>query len=209
MTGAPITTSVGLDLYAALEPLTGDDESVGWALAVYLDANGLMLEDVATLVREDAEGHEGWTAFADPARCPDSFLYTLAVWAGVTYPRRMSKDDLRALIGPHAPGVWRGTKGAILAGIQRYLEPGAQIYFEEQADGDPYLLRIFTYTWSTLDEAAIERELLHDIPAGLVVDYQLRSGQSYADALEATGTYADMKATYATYADMRNAHPDV
>ena len=55
------------------------------------------------------------------ARCPDSFLYTLAVWAGVTYPRRMSKDDLRALIGPHAPGVWRGTKAAILAAIERYL----------------------------------------------------------------------------------------
>ena len=207
MTRAPITTLVGADLYAALGPLTEDDESVGWALATYLDANGLMLEDVAALVRADAEGHEGWTAFADPSRCPDSFLYTLAVWAGVTYPRRMSKDDLRKLIGPHAPGVWRGTKGAILAGIQRYLAAGADIYFEERADGDPYKLRIFTYTWSTLDETAIRNELLHDIPAGLVVDYQLRSGQSYAQALEATGTYADMKATYATYADMRTAHP--
>lgn len=59
-----------------------------------------------------------------------------------------------------------------------------------------------------MDESAIRTELLNDVPAGLVVDYQLRSGQSYAQALEATGTYADMKATYATYDDMRTAHPD-
>ena len=200
-------TSVGSDLYAAVEPLTWADESLGWPLALYLSANGLMLEEVAQLVRTDDDGNEGWTAFASPARCPESFLYTLSVWAGAPYPRRMSTDDLRAVIGPRAPGVWRGTKSSIIAALQRYVTQGAPIYFEERADGNAYHLRIFTYTNSTLDEAAIRAELLNQIPAGIVVDYEVREGQTYGMLKQHVATYADMKAMYATYADVRQAAP--
>lgn len=212
MSTPPFTTTVGPDLYAAVEPLTWADESLGWPLALYLDAVGLILDEIAVLVRVDDEGNDGWSAFADPERCPASFLYTLAQWAGVRYPRRMSEADLRALIGPHAPGVWRGTKAAILAGIARYLTPGGSIYFEERADGDPYKLRIFTYGFDTLNELAIRTELLNDIPAGLIVDYQVREGQTYGmvhtrtDEYQAD-TYADMASTYATYGDVVHTPP--
>src|SRR5215467_15015329 len=97
----PDMTTVGADLYDSVAPLTFADEQLGWPLALYLSALGLMLDEVAGLVRIGDNGEDGWSAFADPARCPDSFLYTLAVWAGVRYPRRMTTDDLRALIGPH------------------------------------------------------------------------------------------------------------
>lgn len=207
MTPPADMTTMGSDLYAAVEPLTYADESLGYPLANLLSSVGLMLEEVALLVRADDDGNDGWTAFADPLRCPDSFLYTLAVWAGVTYPRRMSKDDLRQLIGPHAPGVWRGTKDAILAAVRRYLAPGAPIYFEERADDDAYKIRIFTYTSSTIDEAAIRQELLGAIPAGLILDYQVRVGQTYGMVRDTHPTYADVKATYATYAEMAAAAP--
>jgi hypothetical protein len=200
-------TQVGADLYAAVEPLTSQDESLGYPLALYLSANGLMLEEIAGLVRDDAEGNEGWTAFASPARCPDSFLYTLAVWAGVTYPRRMAASDLRAVIGPHAPGVWRGTRDAIEAAIRRYVTPGAPIYFEERADGNAYAIRIFTYSDSTLDEAAIQQELRNSIPAGLVCTYEVRVGQTYGMLRERVTTYQDMKDAYPTYADVKAEAP--
>lgn len=197
MSTPPITTTVGQDLYDAVEPMTWADESVGWALAHYLDAVALILEQTAVLVRTDDDGNDGWSAFADPARCPDDYLYTLAKWAGVRYPRRMSRQDLRDLIGPHAPGLWRGTRDAIIDTVRRYLTPDGQLYFEERADGDPYKLRIFTYTYDTLDQAAIQRELLAAIPAGLILDYELRVG----------AIYDEVKSNYATYAAVKAAHP--
>ena len=203
----PIDTTVGSDLYDALEPLTYADASLGWPLASYVSSIGLILEEIALLVRTDDAGNDGWSAFADPARCPDDFLYTLAQWAGVVYPRRMTPDALRDLIGPHAPGVWRGTRAAIFAAVQRYLSPGGAMYFEERADGDAYKLRIFTYTYDTLDEEAIRTELINDVPAGLIVDYEVREGQTYGMALEVTGTYDVMKTTYDNYGDMAAAQP--
>ncbi len=203
----PTMTTVGVDLYASLEPLAYADASLGWPLARYLSSVGLILEDTAILVRADDEGNDGWSAFADPQRCPTSFLYTLAQWAGVRYPRRMAEDDLRALIGPHAPGVWRGTKAAILAAVQRWLTPGGALYFEERADGDPYKLRIFSYTFDTLDQAAIEAELLNVIPAGLVLDYEVRDGQTYGQLRDSMTDYAEVKSTYATYGTVVTSLP--
>jgi hypothetical protein len=200
-------TTVGSDLYAALEPMAYADAALGWPLARYLSSIGLILEDTAALVRVDDQGNDGWSAFADPQRCPDSYLYTLAQWAGVRYPRRMSLTDLRALIGPHAPGLWRGTKSAILAAVQRWLTPGGVLYFEERADGDPYKLRIFSYTFDTLDQAAIEAELFNVIPAGLILDYEVREGQTYGQLRDSMATYADVKATYPTYADVVGSLP--
>jgi hypothetical protein len=202
-----ITTQVGRDLFLALDPLTWDDANQGDALAHYLSSVGLILEEVAELVRVDDDGNDGWSAFADPQRCPASYLYTLAQWAGVRYPRRMSEADLRNLIGPHAPGVWRGTRAAILAGVARYVTEGGSIYFEERADGDPYKLRIFTYTYDTIDEASIRAELLNEVPAGIIVDYEVREGQTYGMLRDTMATYADVKAAFPTYDDVHAARP--
>lgn len=206
MSDAPLDTVVGADLYDAVQPLTYADESLGWPLAIYCDANGLMLDEEAQLVRTDDAGNDGWSAFADPQRCPDGYLFTLAQWAGVRYPRRMSTADLRALIGPRAPGLWRGTKAAITAAVQRYLTADGQLYFEERADGDAYHLRIFTYTYDTPDQVAVQRELLSVVPAGLILDYQVRDGQSYAMAHAAVASYTALRAKWPTYADVVAAH---
>ena len=193
--------------------MTFADESLGWPLAYYLSANGLMLKEIANLVRVDDNGNDGWSAFASPSRCPESYLYTLGVWAGVTYPRRMGRGDLRDLIGPHSPALWRGTRDGIIAAVRRFLSPGAPIYFEERAvtpehsEGDAYYLRIFTYSDSTLDEEAIRRELLNTVPAGLVLDYEVRIGQTYGMLRERCATYQDVKDMYPTYNDVREDAP--
>ena len=118
----------------------------------------------------------------------------------------MSTDDLRAIIGPQGPGLWRGTKGAILAAVQRYLTPGGQLFFSER-DPDPYSLRIYTYTYDTLDEAGIARELLTVVPAGLIVDFEVREGQTYGMVRDSGDTYAQVKAKYATYAVLVSSLP--
>jgi hypothetical protein len=192
-------TQVGADLYDSVEPLTFDDEALGWPLANYLDAIGLILDEIAGLVRSDADGNDGWSAFADPMRCPDDFLFTLAQWAGVRYPRRMSTEDLRILIGPHAPGIWRGTKQALLDTVARYLTPGGSMYFEERADGDAYKLRIHTYAYDTLDAAALENELLAQVPAGLILEYAMQEGLSYDELRQQVANYAEMRARFENY----------
>lgn len=202
----PNMTSVGTDLYLALAPLTYDDAALGYPLAHYLSASGLILEDIALLVRAGADG-DGWSAFADPQRCPEDFLYTLAQWAGVRYPRRMSADDLRAVIGPRAPGPWRGTRQALLASVRRYLTDDGTIYLEEFADGDPYKLRVFTYSFNTRDEEAIRHELHTNVPAGLIVLYEVRDGQTYNMVRARAANYTQLKAMYATYQDMHDARP--
>lgn len=203
MTDPPIATAVGADLYDAVEPLTDADEQLGWPLATFVDCLGLMLEVEARLVRVDDDDNDGWSAFADPARCPDEYLFTLAQWAGVRYPRRMATDELRALIGPRAPGLWRGTRSAIAAAVARYLPPDAQIYFEERADGDAYKIRIQTFSYDTADEAAIRSELANEIPAGLILEYTVIDAQTYAMLRAGNATYADVKANYSTYADVK------
>lgn len=205
VTNAPEMTTVGQDLYDSLEPLTFADAGLGWPLANYLSAIGLILEEIALLVRADDDGNDGWSAFADPQRCPLDFLFTLAQWAGVRYPRRMTETDLRALIGPHAPGMWRGTKGAILSQVQRYLAPGGQLYFEERADGDAYKLRIFTYSYDTLDEDALRDQLLHVVPAGLILDYEVRDGQTWGQLRDSGRTWADVLTDYPNWSTVEGS----
>lgn len=209
MSTPPDMGQVAQDLYDELEPLAYDDENQGWALAHFCGAIGVGLEEIAELVRSDENGNEGWSAFADPARCPTSFLYTLAQWAGVRYPYRMAEGDLRALIGPHAPAVWRGTRDAIINAVRRYIGPDGSLYFEERADGDPYAIRIFTYAFDTPAEAEamIRNELLGEIPAGLILDYEVRVGQTYGMAAAKCETYADLRDSYATYGDVRDDAP--
>jgi len=203
----PLTTTVGADLYDGLAPLTFADEGLGWPLAVYCDALALILEETAKLVRADDEGNDGWSAFADPRRCPAAYLYTLAQWAGVRYPRRMGEAELRELIDGHAPGLWRGTRSAIENAVRRYLAPGGQLFFVERNLGNPYALLIFTFSHSTLNRSAIERELANQVPAGLLLTYEVRVGQDYSMLRGRVVDYAAMKAAWATYQAVYEAPP--
>ena len=207
MSAPPLTTQVGGDLYGAMAPLTFADEQLQWPLAIFVDALGLILEETAQLVRPDDAGNDGWSAFADPQRCPTAYLYTLAQWAGVRYARRMQEQALRDLIDGRAPGLWRGTKGAIEDAIRRYLAPTGVITFLERTLGNAYALTIFTYAHDTLNQAAIEHELAQQVPAGLILTYEVRVGQSYAMLHARVADYAAMKATWATYEAAKNAPP--
>ena len=207
MSEAPLTTQVGSDLYDALAPLTFADEQLQWPLANFVDALGLILEETAQLVRADDEGNDGWSAFADPQRCPTSYLYTLAQWAGVRYARRMQEQALRDLIDGRAPGLWRGTKGAIEDAIRRYLTPTGVITFIERALGNAYALTIFTYSHDTLNQVAIEHELQQQVPAGLILTYEVRIGQTYGMLHARVASYEVMKTTYASYEAAKKAPP--
>ena len=201
----------GADLYQQTAPMTYAEPDTGYAWAQLLGALAILLDPVAEMVRDDDAGNPGWTAQASPARCPTPWLRVLAQWAGIRASQAdaMSEADLRELIGPHAPGMWRGTRAAMEAAVRRFMPddaPEPVIYFEERAGGDPYLLRVFTYDFIDHDPALVQAALQAAKPAGLILSYELRHGQTYA-MLAQHGDYADVKATYLDYASMFAAEP--
>lgn len=197
---------VATELYTSTAPLTYDEVMLGYPWALYLTSLGLELEDEMVLTGGDAT-HEPWTAMADPERVPETWLGTLAQWAGLRKRSSYSTAELRQLIGPHAPGLWRGTKDALIAAARRFIGPDQPLYFEERADGDAYFLRCFTYDFSGGDPVQIEAALVDAKPAGITLDYEQRIGQTYGMMLGKRHTYAAAKAAYPTYAGMLEDTP--
>jgi hypothetical protein len=201
----------GRDLYAATEPIAFGDREHGWAWARFLAALAAILDPISEMVRADAEGNDGWTALASPRRCPEPWLRVLAQWAGFRRWDALSAADLRELLGGgHAPGMWRGTRGAMLDAVRRFLPEGAgdALYFEERADGDAYKLRVFTYAWAEVDERAVFDALWMAKPAGIFpVEYQVREGQAYFQARARVANYAEGRELWASYEAARTYRP--
>jgi Phage tail protein (Tail_P2_I) len=200
----------GRDLYAATPTLARLDLDNDYAWAKYLAALSELLDVIAVMVRDDADGNLGWTALASPTRCPEPFLRVLAQWAGIRRWDAMSPDDLRELIGPRAPGLWRGTRDAMIAAARRFLPPGTAqqyLYFEERADGDPYALRVFTYTFIDHDPALVEAALQAAKPAGLQLTYQVRRGQNWDMLRTRTASWDDVNTTYESWDHVHHDEP--
>jgi hypothetical protein len=201
----------GRDLYAATAPLAYADPDYDWAWARYLAALAGLLDVVADMVRDDADGNPGWTALASPSRCPEPFLRVLAQWAGIRRWDALDAPDLRALIGPRAPGLWRGTRDAMIAAARRYYPPRyfdpAYVYFEERADGNPYLLRVFTYSFIEHDPELVRAALQGAKPAGLRLIYEVRRGQNWNMVRTVNDSWATLKDSYASWRDVLEAEP--
>lgn len=203
----------GRDLLAHTFPLAyADEEHTEYAWTKFMAGLAELLDVVARVVRpgygtgnvparhpgwlshasmphQENKRYERWNKLAGPHVCPIEWLPILSQWAGIP-PRQyhtMTEQDVRELIGPHAPGMWRGTRAGLIWSIKRFLTEGSPVFFEERAVAgvppihQPYLLRVFVfgysigmgmrqtwgevhehpYTWGELQEAA---EL---IPEGL------------------------------------------
>jgi Phage tail protein (Tail_P2_I) len=201
----------GRDLYAATPALARLDPDNDYGWAKYLAALSELLDVIAVMVRDDADGNEGWTALASPSRCPEPFLRVLAQWAGIRRWDALDPPDLRALIGPRAPGLWRGTREAMIAAVRRFYPPGqfdpSWIYFEERADGDPYLLRVFTFDFIDHDAAGVAAALQANKPAGLNLIYEVRHGQTWGMLRDSGLTWGQLEDAYGTWAGVLDGQP--
>src|SRR5215467_11358862 len=69
-------------LYDMLAPLAQQDPHNAWALLIYINAIGLMFQEVEDLVRDSPEG-PGWSELLDLNRAPTQALPWLAQLVGV------------------------------------------------------------------------------------------------------------------------------
>jgi Phage tail protein (Tail_P2_I) len=200
----------GADLYAATAPAAFAEQDTDYAWARFLGALSEMLDPIAEMVRTDPDGHPGWTALASPHRCPPKWLRVLAQWAGIRRWDSMTDEELRELIGPRAPGAWRGTRPAMIAAVRRFLPPGTAdqyLYFEERADGDPYRLRVFTYTFIEHDETLVRAALEAAKPAGLQLIYEVRRGQNWAMLNDRMASWAGVNENYESWDHVHHDEP--
>ena len=190
---------VGVDLYGALEPLTREDEALGYPLAIYVQALGHLFQEVVALAR-DTTALPGWAGLMDPATAPDDALGWLGQLVGVTIPLGTDPADARAAILART-GFERGTPEAIVVAAQRTLVGSRHVLISERYGGNAWALGVFTITSETPSPAATLAAILEQKPAGITLTFTTVSGQTYATLL-AVGTYATVNSTYDTYGDV-------
>lgn len=203
MTTQPVVGSVAADLYAELAPLAVEDADRGWALLTIGEAIGRMVQDVDDLAR-DREAGIGWSAIVDRLRVPAAGLAWLGQMTGVRVTAGAGADVQRAEIA-NAAGFRRGSPAAMIGAARAHLT-GAQTVVLRERDGGAYRLTVITYADQTPDPAAVERALIAQKPAGVVLLYLTQTGQDYATL---AGAYADYAAVAATYADYHAVTDDV
>jgi hypothetical protein len=186
---------------------TGPVPEVDYAWTKFLSALSYLLDPIAEVTRPP-DGAERWTVLASPRRCPDRWLPVLAQWAGVRRPDTMTTDELRDLIGPTSPGMWRGTRAGLLSEVRRFLPEGAGLYYEEFADGDAYHFRVFTFNTEPDVEAQIREALAHAKPAGLFpFTYEVRVGQTWAMLRARKANWHEVNTEYADWYEVMHDEP--
>lgn len=161
--------SVGEHLYSQLAPLAYADEQVGWHLLIYCGALGRMRQTLHDLVT-DKEDRPGWADLLDVDRCPAQYLPYLAQIVGaripVGTPENLARDIVRT-----PSGFKRGTREAMIAAAKPYLTHTKTVRFIERTGGHAYRFTVVTKPSETPDPAPVEKALLAQKPAGLIMTY--------------------------------------
>jgi hypothetical protein len=194
------------ELYEELAPLSIEDRANGFALARYVAAIGVMIQDIADLSRAPS----AWGDIMDPDTCPPEGLGWLAQMVGIRLPQQITEDEARSIIKDQVS--WRrGTPRGIRESIQRLLTGTKHVGIIERADGDPYKITISTWTDETPDVAAVNALLADDgpnaiIPAGIIYTYSVTAGTMLFGELRDTGkTFGQVKTDYANFGALKNA----
>lgn len=182
-------------LKAELAPVITTD------LAIYAEALAEAFREVDDLVRDTTVGgvdKVGWSALVDLSRAPSYALPWIAQIVGATTIDGLSDADQRIHIAARSSQA-RGTKQSFIDAAKLHLTGTKTILFRERDGGDPYALRINTYTSETPDPAKTLADLLAQKPAGIILTYAAIAGQDWLAVKTNYATWADVKAHYTTW----------
>jgi hypothetical protein len=200
----PDVVPLAEEIYAGLGPLTADDQSHGWPLLRFVNAIAQAPQWTEDLVR-DTDAGPGWSSVLDVDRAPAEALAWLGQFAGVDVEPNIDPDSQRLRIKETA-GFRRGTRAAIEGAARQFLIGNRTVQVLER-DTSAYHLKVITFETETPFPDRTAAALQAQKPAGLVLQYELSSGATYAE-LKATGdTYDELGDTYPTYTQMKLAIP--
>lgn len=166
-------------MYDAMEPLTWEDEDLGYPMLNYFKAIAYnMHEPYAFAV------NPGWQLALDVDNVPSWWLDWLAQFVGI--PRvgftLLNSANKRALI-KDAPGWQRGTLAAMIAAAKTTLTGNQNVIVYERynpstAPADaPYHITFITYQSETPNSTATLNALLSQKPGGIQLTLLSRAGQ--------------------------------
>lgn len=198
----PTVSPLADELYAELAPVAGGDNSRGWPLLIYCQALVAGIDGIDSIVR-DTDERDGWEIVLDPDNCPPEALGWLAQFHGVRLKASVGITEQRSWV-KSAAGLSRGSLEAIRASVRPYLTGLKRVDLYERVTS-AYTLLAVTYTSETADAVMAEQAIRAAVPAGIVVTYLVRDGQSYQQVKSAKANYAAVTSAYSTYADMTHA----
>lgn len=146
-----------------------------------------------------------WPAAFDLDGTPDPVW--LGQLIGTAVPGGLTLEEQRAYIADR-PAWRRGTRAALLAAVQSTLTGLKRVTIDER-DGSAWQLTVSVYEAETPDPDAALAAALSQKPVGIVLDFQVLEGATYAHMTAEHGpTYADEAAEFPTYADAISHLPE-
>jgi hypothetical protein len=168
VTPAPVMGSTGTALYEANEPLAYADEENGFALAIMLNAIGLMWDSVADLSEPD-DGTPGWSPLVDVERTPAWALPWTAQRAGITVTRGAPEDFQREELRRRS-GEATGRPATMIAKVKSTLTGDKVVRLVERSSS-AWRFLIVTRTAETPDAAATFAVILSEKPGGDIAEH--------------------------------------
>jgi len=174
-------------------------EALGWMidqnspdLATYATAIGLMFNPVETYAADQDDGTLGWSILLDVSKCPVEALPYLAQYIGERLPDGLSEADQRTWI-INAPNQYRGTPLSIVRAAQRWLTGQRMVQIQERWNGpgsttDIDHITVIVFADACPDPGKVQAELRKAVPADIVLDFTVSSGQTWLGVLNSHGT---------------------
>jgi hypothetical protein len=196
--------TIALDWPTQLQPIWSDD------LSDYVAAIASMWQEVELYQADPDNDVVSWQALLDIDIAPFAALPWLAQCVGERIP--VGYDDAQARDWIRNSPTWiRGTPQGIWNAVKRVLVPNATLMMRERhkLDGttDPDWLAVLTYAYQTPDVALVRRALRLNVPADIMVDYQLASAATWGGIHSSSATWGAVKATYPTWSAVQGSFP--
>lgn len=163
----------------------------------YIEAACESISELDALVR-DTDNGIGWSSILDVDRVPAKALPWLAQLVGVITVMGISDAEQRARVKAH--GNWkRGSPDAIKAATQLHLTGTKTVILRERFGGSAWQLVIVTRTSETPNPTQTLADILEQKPAGVVLTYNVLSGQDFESLYVNHPDFADVYADYLTF----------
>jgi len=202
----PIVSAAAEELYGFLEAFViEDEEAETWQTLLLCEA---LMGGTAQIVWDwvtDRADMFGWAYLLNADLTDANALPWLAQFNGTKLREDMTEQERRDAIKAPA-GFNRGTLAYVTEAPKQYLTGTRAVYVRER-EGGAYRLHMRTLLWETPDEPAALAAILLQKPGGIVLDYDVITGQDWIDLMADHASWNAVTADYVDWDELRSEIP--
>jgi len=144
-----------------------------------------------------------WDNILSAEETPTEAIRYAAQFSGLQVETQWTEETQRTMLAA-PPGFARGTVAAMVSAIQMTLTGSKTVYLVERPDGEAYQLIIRTLEGETPSPEMTEAAIRAVKPAGIMLDYDVLTGQTYNLIDVSYTTYQEVDDAYDSYDEMRS-----